>query len=97
MVAAPWTESTLSATRPMSAPHIPAKLRGLSAKGCDGGARLTMSGYPRGWTRLLEFPVEISNQLVWFESFLCIKVEVQVRSSWSESKSRSAGSPNNGS
>ena len=33
---------------------------------------------------LLVFPVEISTQLVWFESFLCIKVIVQVRSSRSE-------------
>jgi hypothetical protein len=47
-------------------------------------------------SELLRFPVEISNQLVWFEAFLCIKVGVEVRSSWSGSKSRSADRPGKG-
>ena len=43
------------------------------------------------------FPVEFSDQLVWFQPFSCIKVVVEIRSSSSESKTRSGGWPNWGS
>ena len=80
----------ISAPRPGQAPRASGK---VAQDGLVPGCPTTSEAGPE----LLGFPVEISNQLVWFESFLCIKVGVQVRSSWSESKSRSAGRPNNGS
>ena len=66
-------------------------------KGYAGGRVSRCPTTKEAGPELPGFPFEISSQLVWFESFLCIKVGVQVRSSWSESQSPLTGGANNGS
>ena len=94
-VAKPTMILMLTAVPPYQRPRSGQAPRASAEVAQDGlvpGCPTTSQAGPE----LLGFSVEISNQLVWFESLLCIKVGVQVRSSWSESKSRSAGWPNNG-